>query len=100
MIGWSYYGNRSVYYLAGAKGKEAVGIYRWIYILLIPVGATIKVQLVWTISGIFNGLMAFPNLVALIGLSGVVAKMLRDYERRLPDMRPYRKTTDLWFWRR
>jgi AGCS family alanine or glycine:cation symporter len=100
MVGWSYYGDRSVYYLAGSKGKDVVGIYRWIYVLLIPVGATIKVQLVWTISGIFNGLMAFPNLIALIGLSAVVARMLRDYEQRQPGMRPYRQTTDLWFWRR
>lgn len=103
MIGWSYYGDRSVYYLFGHRGDGAVRAYRWLYVLLIPVGATIELKLVWNIAGIFNGLMAFPNLVALIGLSGVLARMVRDYDDRLPTMEPYRKGHDLWFltmWRR
>ncbi len=97
MVGWSYYGDRAVYYLFGEEGRSAVGIYRWIFVLLIPVGATVKIELAWNISGIFNGLMAFPNLVALIGLSGIAAKMLRDYEKRLPEMRPHRDKSDIWF---
>jgi AGCS family alanine or glycine:cation symporter len=68
-------------------------------VLLIPVGAVIQLRLVWDIAGIFNGLMAFPNLVALLGLSGVLARMVRDYDNRLPGMRPYRKDHDLWFLR-
>ncbi len=87
MIGWSYYGDRSVYYLFGRRGREAARVYRWIYVALIPVGAVIPLKVIWGLSDIANGLMAFPNLVALLGLSGVVAKMLRDYERRLPKMR-------------
>ncbi len=97
MIGWSYYGDRAVFYMFGKKGKSAVRIYRWIFVLVIPVGAVTQLKVVWTLSDIFNGLMAFPNLVALIGLSGVLSAMLRDYDRRLPQMRPYRTQTDLWF---
>ncbi len=97
MIGWSYYGDRAIYYIFGKRGRKAVRVYRWIFILLIPVGAISQLRVIWTLSDIFNGLMAFPNLVALIGLSGVLAAMLRDYERRLPDMRPYKTRNDLWF---
>jgi AGCS family alanine or glycine:cation symporter len=70
-------------------------VYRWIYVLLIPVGASMSLPLVWNMSDIANGMMAFPNLVALIGLSGVVAKMLKDYEVRLPSMTP---TGRQYFW--
>ena len=102
MVGWSYYGDRSVYFLFGRVGKPAVNVYRWIYVFLIPVGATISLPLIWNMSDIANGLMAFPNLVALIGLSGVIAKMLRDYENRLLTMKPYGRQK-FWFldwWRR
>jgi len=85
IIGWSYYGDRSVDYLFGERG---IKIYRWIYILLIPVGAALKVSLMWTIADITNGLMAFPNLVALIFLSPVVGAMLKDYFSR--EQRPLR----------
>ncbi|BBO66889.1 transporter [Desulfosarcina alkanivorans] len=76
VIGWSYYGDRCIDYLFGQK---AVLPYRIIYCLIIPVGATIKLSLVWTISDIFNALMAWPNLVGLIFLSPVVVKMTREY---------------------
>lgn len=97
MVGWSYYGDRAVYFLFGRRGHEAVRYYRWLFVGIIPVGATLEIQVVWTLSDIFNGLMAFPNLVALIGLSGVARSMLRDYERRLPGMKQYRDQHDLWF---
>ena len=97
MVGWSYYGDRAVYYLFGRRGPAAVRYYRWLFVLVIPVGATLELELVWTLSDIFNGLMAFPNLVALIGLSGVARGMLLDYERRLPEMKPYRHQHDVWF---
>ncbi|MCK4413236.1 MAG: sodium:alanine symporter family protein [Candidatus Eisenbacteria sp.] len=97
MIGWSYYGDRSVYFLFGHLGKRAVHVYHCIFVLLIPVGATIQLKLVWDIAGIFNGLMAFPNLIALLGLSGMLARMVRDYDNRLPDMKPHREHHDLWF---
>lgn len=90
MVGWSYYGDRSVSFLFPRCKKKAVLIYRIIYVVLIPVGASLSLPLVWNLSDIANGLMAFPNLVALIGLSGVVVKLLRDYEKRYPEMKPYR----------
>ncbi|MFC1850438.1 alanine/glycine:cation symporter family protein [candidate division CSSED10-310 bacterium] len=98
IIGWSYYGDRSVKFLFGKRGDQAVTIYRWIYVILIPVGAAIPLKLVWGLSDIANGLMAFPNLIALIGLSGVVAKLLKDYEIRLPTMQPLGEQ-QIWFLR-
>ncbi|MBD3380099.1 MAG: amino acid carrier protein [Candidatus Omnitrophica bacterium] len=79
-IAWSYYGDRCVYYLLGEK---AVRAYKWIYCVLIPVGAVVKLEFIWNLADIANAFMAFPNLVALLGLSGVVIKMVRDYDRRL-----------------
>ncbi len=76
VIGWSYYGDRCVDYLFGQK---AVMPYRIIYCMIIPVGATIKLSTVWTISDIFNALMAWPNLIGLIFLSPVVVQMTKEY---------------------
>jgi alanine or glycine:cation symporter, AGCS family len=76
VIGWSYYGDRCIDYLFGEK---AVMPYRIIYCMIIPVGATIKLSLVWTISDIFNALMAWPNLIGLIFLSPVVVRMTKEY---------------------
>ncbi|PKL48334.1 MAG: sodium:alanine symporter family protein [Candidatus Riflebacteria bacterium HGW-Riflebacteria-2] len=93
MIGWSYYGDRSVRYMFDEnpkRAKKAVFIYRLVYVLLIPVGAAVPLELIWNLSDIANGLMAFPNLIALLALSGVVSAMLRDYEARYPRMHPLR----------
>ena len=76
IIGWSYYGESCVRYLCGAK---AIIHYRWIYCLLVIVGACTKVSLVWNISDVMNGAMAIPNLVALLGLSGVVFRETKKY---------------------
>ncbi|MCB2182992.1 MAG: sodium:alanine symporter family protein [Desulfobulbaceae bacterium] len=75
-ISWSYYGDRSVEYLFGEK---LVLPYRLLYCLLLPVGATVQLSLVWTISDIFNALMAWPNLIGLLLLSPVVVKSSREY---------------------
>lgn len=93
MVGWSYYGDRSVKFLFDknpAQAKKAVFGYRLVYVLLIPIGAAFPLELIWNISDIANGLMAFPNLVGLIGLSGVAAGILKDYEKRYPEMKPER----------
>lgn len=93
MVGWSYYGDRSVRYMFDAnpaRAKKAVLAYRLVYVMLIPVGAAIPLELVWNLSDIANGLMALPNLFALICLSGVVSEILKDYEKRYPDMKPAR----------
>lgn len=84
LISWSYYGDRCAEYLFG---EAAVPVYRWIYVILIPVGAVIKLEMVWNISDTFNALMAFPNLIGILGLSGLVLAMTRDYFKRLPEMK-------------
>ncbi len=76
VIGWSYYGDRCIDYLFGEK---AVLPYRVIYCLIIPVGATVKLSLVWLISDIFNALMAIPNLIGLLFLSPIVLKLTKEY---------------------
>jgi AGCS family alanine or glycine:cation symporter len=75
-ISWSYYGDRCVNYLVGDKW---VMPYRIFYCLLLPVGAAIKLELVWTISDIFNALMAWPNLIGLIFLSPVIIRSTKEY---------------------
>ena len=75
-ISWSYYGDRCVDYLIGEKW---VTPYRILYCILLPVGAAIKLELVWTISDIFNALMAWPNLIGLIFLSPVIIRSTKEY---------------------
>lgn len=87
IIGWSYYGDRARYYLFEKWGNGATKIYRWLYVIMIPVGASIPLKLVWTLSDITNGLMALPNLIGLVALSGYASNMLKDYEKRLPCMK-------------
>ena len=79
VISWSYYGDRSFQYLLGDR---AVLPYRIVYILMVPVGAVLKLDLVWNLSDIANALMALPNLLALLLLSGFIIRETRDYERR------------------
>lgn len=69
LIGWAYYGEKCVEYLFGVK---SVPFYRILFTLIIIPGAVLELTVVWTISDVFNGLMAFPNLIALCALSGVV----------------------------
>lgn len=76
ILGWNYYGERCVEYLFGVK---AIKPYRYLFILLVASGAFIKLDAIWLLADIFNGLMAFPNLIALLGLSGVVAAETRRY---------------------
>lgn len=79
-IAWSYYGDRCIYYLGGNKWVEP---YKWIYCLLIPLGAVVKLELIWNIADIANAFMALPNLIALLGLSGIVIKLTQSYNRKL-----------------
>lgn len=82
ILGWNYYGERCLEYLSG-KSKAAVMIYRILYIAAVFIGPYMTVSAVWTIADIFNGLMAFPNIIALFALNGVVAKDTKDYFARL-----------------
>lgn len=76
ILGWNYYGERACLYLFGMNSIIA---YRIIFILLVASGAFLKLDLIWIIADIVNGLMAIPNLIALIGLSGVIAAETKKY---------------------
>jgi len=71
LIGWAYYGEQFLEYLFGPR---IVVPYRWLYCLLIPVGAITKVDLVWAWGDILNGLQVFPNVIGLLFLSGLAAR--------------------------
>ena len=73
LIGWSYYGEKFLEYWLGPR---VVMPYRWIYCLLIPFGAVSKVDVVWAWGDLMNALQVFPNMIGLIGLSGLVAATL------------------------
>ncbi len=76
ILGWSYYGEKAVQYLLKEK---AILPYRALFTVFIFIGAVAKLELVWTFADIMNGLMAFPNLVGLIGLSNVVLLETKKY---------------------
>ncbi len=81
ILGWSYYSERCLAYLTGAK-KSVTTAYRWLYIAAVFIGPYMPVSAVWTIADIFNGLMALPNIVALLALSGVMAKESKAYFKK------------------
>jgi AGCS family alanine or glycine:cation symporter len=82
LIGWSYYGEVCLEYILGPR---VVRPYRWVYCGLIVLGATSKVDLVWAWGDLMNGLQIFPNLVGVVGLSGVAARLLREDEAAARD---------------
>jgi AGCS family alanine or glycine:cation symporter len=75
LIGWAYYGEQFFEYILG---RRVTTPYRWIYCLLIPFGAVTKVDLVWAWGDLMNALQVFPNLVGLLALSGLVARISRE----------------------
>ena len=82
ILGWNYYGERAMIFLAGTKG---VLPYRLIFIALVASGAFLQLDAIWTLADIVNGLMAIPNLIALILLSGVIVsetKLYFNYRKR------------------
>ncbi len=80
ILGWCYYGERCFVYLFGIRG---IKLFRTIFIILIGCGAFMELQLIWQLSDIVNGLMAIPNLIALIGLRHVIAEETKSYFTRL-----------------
>ena len=82
ILGWNYYGERCVEYLFNRKRSVVTG-YRWLYIAAVFIGPYMTVAAVWNIADVFNALMAFPNLVALLALNGVVVRESKDYFARL-----------------
>ena len=82
ILGWDYYSEKCLQYLVGDK-KAPVLVYRVLYILAIFAGPYLQVSFVWTLADIVNALMAFPNLIALFALNGVVASETKEYVRRV-----------------
>ena len=82
ILGWDYYSEKCLQYLVGNK-KGIILTFRILYIAAVFVGPYLKVDFVWTLADIVNALMAFPNLVALFSLSGVVAAETKSYLEKL-----------------
>lgn len=80
ILGWNYYGERCTVYLCGVKG---IKYFKAIFIFLIAIGPFIRLELIWVVADIVNGLMAIPNLIGLIALSGVIIKETKDYFEEL-----------------
>ena len=84
ILGWNYYGERCAEYLLGVK---AILPYRIIFILLIACGPFLKLEEIWVLADIVNGLMAIPNLIALVALSGVVVAETKAYQKHLQEVK-------------
>lgn len=82
ILGWDYYSERCLEYLSGGK-MGVVKTFRWLYILAVFIGPFMTVSAVWTIADICNALMAFPNLIALLALSGVVVTETKAFMRTI-----------------
>ena len=76
LLGWSYYGERSIEYLFGTR---SIMPFRCLWVVAVPVGALVELDLIWLIADTLNAMMALPNLIALIALSPVVVKLTKDY---------------------
>ena len=81
ILGWAYYGEVCAGYLFSKKRDTAILVYRIVYVAFVFIGAVANINVVWLIADCFNALMALPNLLALILLSGVVVKAINDYHK-------------------
>ena len=79
ILGWEYYGEKSLEYLV--KSTKCNMLYRIIFCLVVLVGATTQLQVVWDFSDTMNGLMAIPNLISLLVLNKIVAQECFDYQK-------------------
>ncbi|WP_220462732.1 alanine/glycine:cation symporter family protein [Flaviflexus equikiangi] len=91
LLGWCYYGERCVERLVGRRG---VMPYRVIFCLIVYVGATTSLSLVWSFADVMNGLMALPNLIGLIVMSGLIARETRHYLKNDPNLRATKAEVD------
>ncbi|MBQ8966453.1 alanine/glycine:cation symporter family protein [Ruminococcus sp.] len=82
ILGWNYYSERCLSYLTGSH-KRITAVYKWVYIVFVFIGPYMTVEAVWNLADIFNGLMALPNIIALLFLSDTVASETKDYFNRL-----------------
>lgn len=80
ILGWSYYGERCFEFLFGTKH---IKLYRVIFVIMVALGGFLKLELIWIIADIVNGLMALPNLIALLALSPVIIRETKNYFSRM-----------------
>ncbi len=85
ILGWDYYSEKCLEYLTGGN-MSVVKVYRWLYIIAVAIGPYMTISAVWTIADITNGLMAIPNCISLIVLSGLVAKETKAYFDKYPTL--------------
>jgi len=83
IIGWSYYGEKCFQYLVGTKKLNF--LYRLLFVVAVMVGAVSSLDMVWLFADVMNGLMAVPNLIGLLGLSGVVAYETRRIKAKIKE---------------
>ena len=76
LIGWAYYGEKCIEYLLG---ESSIPYFRVLFTVMVYFGAVLELEIVWKISDVFNGLMAFPNLIGMVALSGIVARETRGF---------------------
>jgi len=81
ILGWEYYGEKSLEYLV--KSPVVVKAYRIIFSLIVYIGATQTLEMVWNFSDTMNGLMAIPNLICLLVLSNDIAKECFDFQDKV-----------------
>lgn len=83
ILAWSYYGEKAIGFIVGEKKAKIFGvIFKVVYVVLLAVGAVVSSEIVWQLDDMFNALMALPNLVALICLSGLIKKITQNYYDR------------------
>lgn len=82
ILGWNYYSERCLSYLTNSS-KKASAIFKWLYITAIFIGPYLAVSAVWNIADIFNGLMALPNIIALLALSGIISSETKKYNNKI-----------------
>src|SRR5699024_8822283 len=85
ILGWGYYGEKCFQYLF--KNPAAVKAYRTVFVLFIFVGATASLDVIWTLADVLNGLMAAPNLIGLLGLSGVIIYETKRFQKKAKEER-------------
>ncbi len=90
LVGWAYYGEKCIEYLAG---ESSIPFFRVAFTLIVYLGAVLELEVVWKVSDIFNGLMAFPNLIGIVALSGVVVQETAGFLKQIEDEKVVGLTT-------
>ncbi|TDL30677.1 sodium:alanine symporter family protein [Jeotgalibacillus sp. S-D1] len=91
IIGWSYYGEKCFQYLVGTKKLNI--LYRSLFVIAVMIGSIASLDVVWLFSDVMNGLMAFPNLIGLLGLSGVVIYETKRIKAKIKEEKEEAKRT-------